>query len=70
MNKWLALPTWLLTRGLLPFMPKDHPWKGHAFTLEEWAHGQTKACRQFDHCFWVVGVLWAVIFLQLAGVLQ
>ena len=69
-SKWRAFPTWILVRSTSQFLPENHPWKGRAFTLREWADGQTEKCRMFDACFWAVGVLWTVIILQLAGVLR
>lgn len=29
-------PIWLVTLGLLPFLPKTHPWKGQKMTLKSW----------------------------------
>jgi hypothetical protein len=61
---FFSLPTWLLTRALLPFLPKTHAWYGRRFTLAEWAQGQTAMCREFDYVFWAItGALCIVLAL-------
>lgn len=60
------LPTWLLTRLVVPFLPSEHPWKGRRFTLADWRRGQTALCRMFDKVLWVLGVWYLlVLFLYL-----
>jgi hypothetical protein len=52
----MAFPTWLMTTLLLPFVPEHHPWHGRYFTLEEWYHGETDACREMDFLGWLLAV--------------
>lgn len=61
MDKWLALPTWLLTNLMTPFMKKSHPWHRRYFTLEDWAAGETPMCRETDIGLWL-SVIWILIF--------
>jgi hypothetical protein len=62
MNKYIALPTWLIVMIVLPFIPTDHPWKGRRFTLEEWFEGRTTYTKLFDFSYWcssgiIIGLL-------------
>ncbi len=52
MEKWMSLPTWLLTNLVTPFMPKGHPWHRRYFTLEDWAECQTPMCQEYDFGLW------------------
>ena len=51
--KFVALPTWLLVRATIPFLPKDHRWRGERFTLAEWRATETPLSRQFDWNLWL-----------------
>lgn len=56
------LPTWAMTRAMLPVLSQTHPWYGRRFGLREWAEGQTSLCRSFDLCFWFgVGLVAVVV---------
>lgn len=52
-KNYVAIPTWVFTRMLVPFLPVAHPWYGRRFTLEDWASHQTTLCRTFDFALWV-----------------
>jgi len=53
MRAWQCLPSWLLTRAILPFVPKTHPWRGLRPTLRQWNESQTDLCRAFDFVLWL-----------------
>lgn len=64
MKHLVAIPTWIITRLLAPFLSKKHPWYGRRFTLEDWAIHETPLCRMFDFTLWfwlpatVAGLFW------------
>ncbi len=64
MKDFVAIPTWTITRLVLPFVPGNHPWYGKRFTLRDWASHQTPLCRMFDVMLWLwlpataAGVIW------------
>lgn len=64
MKDLVAIPTWIFTRLLNPFLPATHPWHGRRFTLQDWATNQTALCRIFDWALWIwlpataAGVAW------------
>ena len=47
-----AIPTWLLTKALTPFLPKEHSWKYRRFSLRDWAYGRTELTEKFDSVGW------------------
>lgn len=60
-----GLPSWLLARALIPFVPKDHPWHGRRFTLTDWCAHETQVCRDFDTTLWlcVPTLIWGLMYL-------
>lgn len=64
-----ALPTWLVTLVMLPFLPKTHPWHGRRFTLYDWYEHQTPLCRDFDFVMWINGVILALVLLSIGDFL-
>lgn len=60
-----SLPTWIVTRILIPFLPPSHPWHGRPFTLADWSAKQTDFCRFFDMVLWAMGSMVAVLYFQL-----
>jgi hypothetical protein len=53
--KLRALPTWILTNAITPFLCKGHPWRWRWFQLDDWHAGQTELCRKFDYALWWSG---------------
>jgi len=53
MKDFWSIPTWAITRILIPFLPPAHPWHGRAFTLEDWTDHQTPLCRELDVALWI-----------------
>lgn len=51
--KVMMIPTWLLVNLLTPILPKNHPWKGKKFTLQDWTTNAT------DVSFAISIMLWA-----------
>ena len=68
MTKWIALPTWIVTRMIVPTFPPEHPWRKRAFTLSDWAAHQTELCRVFDLVFWCLIPAIGVLLYRLLGV--
>lgn len=66
--KFLVLPTWLLVRSIEPFLPKEHPWKGIKFTLEDWYLGATPEIEMMSLILWFSSITYLclsiAIFLQ------
>lgn len=57
-----GFPTWILTRVIMFFAPKSHPWKYRNFTLLEWNDGSTDLTDRFNALGW--GLLcWIPIFI-------
>ena len=62
-----ALPTWMMTKAVCPFLPRKHPWKDRKFSLREWSDGRTLLCKALDLLFWVgwaaeLGLLMSLFF--------
>jgi hypothetical protein len=57
MRQLLTLPTWLLTKLLIPYLPESHPWKNRPFfTLKDWSNNST----ELNYILSIL--LWASIF--------
>lgn len=56
-----------MTKLMLPFVPRTHPWYGRYFTLTDWHANATPQCRQFDYTGWVLFVSALVTVLILRG---
>ena len=67
MKKLLVLPTWLIIKFLIPFVPEGHPWKGRKFSLADWSEHSTPLNNQFGVFFWIVGIS---IFIMVAEILN
>jgi hypothetical protein len=49
MSKYHALPTYVVTRLMLPLCKKEHPWRrGKFYSLQQWHDGQSDLARHFD----------------------
>lgn len=57
LDQFFALPTWMITNSITPFLPESHPWCGRRFGLATWAAKETVLCRAFDAVAWVSVVL-------------
>lgn len=57
MMKFTCLPTWLLTKLLLPC----HPVYGYRYSLSEWHSGRTAVCKDFDRAFWISGATLLIV---------
>lgn len=64
-KRFALIPIWLLTKALLPFVRKDHPWRGCALTLDDWERNGTQMAVDFGIIFWVewLCVIFSVIML-------
>lgn len=64
MKKILVFPTWIIVRIVIPFLPKNHPWKNKKFSLENWAKHSTQANDMCSLFFWIA-VVCEIIMLTL-----
>jgi len=48
-----SLPTWILVRILLKFVPTEHMWYGQKFTMLDWHEHETDITRAFDVILWI-----------------
>ncbi len=60
--KFFNLPTWLLCKFFLLFLPK-HPWKGRKINLAQWAHGGSPIRNLLDFMFWVSTLNMTLLYL-------
>ena len=67
MKKLIALPTWVMTMIMIPFLPKTHPWHCRHFTLEDWYVNATPDCRQFDLTGWMMLICVSLVLAFLKG---
>lgn len=58
----LVLPTFIIVRCIVPFLPKEHLWYKKKFTLKDYAQKSTDANMAFSFFFWITGLF----MLQLA----
>lgn len=50
----LGCPLWALTRFLMLFFPKSHPWYGKRFSLNDWCvHRTPIVYKQLDAIAWI-----------------
>jgi len=65
MKQLLTLPTWILVRTLIPFLPKKHDWKNKRFSLKNWSEHSTKLNNTFSIMFWLNGLILIFLFFIL-----
>jgi len=56
MKQILVIPTWILARIAILFLPKNHAWKNRRFTLIDWAEHSTEVNNSFSLFFWISGM--------------
>ena len=61
----LILPSWLLVRLALPWLPATHPWHGRRFTLLDWAAGATDATVWASAALWTCALTAGLVLLRL-----
>ena len=64
---WASVPTFLLTKCMIPCLPEKHLWKNKRFSLQDWHKHQTNLCKLFDFVFWVSGacICFSVLILSI-----
>jgi hypothetical protein len=64
--KYFALPTWIIIRIMLLFLP-NHPWNQSdvKITLDDWYTNQTELCKLFDIGLGVSFICCGVLFLYM-----
>lgn len=64
MLHYISLPTWLITRAVVPYLPEVHIWYNVRFKLKYWNRFQSWTARVFDVIMWV-NVLTIVLLLSM-----
>lgn len=54
MRTFLLLPVWALTKLIVPFLPKDHPFHEDS-SLKTWKTDATDEAVTFGTLFWLFG---------------
>ncbi len=68
MKQIIVLPTWVLVRIMIPFLPKNHAWKNRRFSLKNWAEHSRDLNDAFSILFWVNGIyLFLIAFMIFYG---
>lgn len=62
MKTFLSIPSWLVVRLMLPFVPKTHPWHGRRFTLKQWVMGITDESLAFGAVMYVSTAFWVWVY--------
>lgn len=52
-NWFWAIPTWIVTNAIAPFLPKGHPWRGRYFTLNDRAENATEFTLKIGFYVWL-----------------
>lgn len=65
MKQLLTLPTWIIAKLTIPFLPKNHAWKNKKFTLKDWADHSTNLNNQFSLTFWSFGIIFSTLLFFL-----
>lgn len=64
-NLLFALPTWLLMRLQVRFVPDSHPWKHEPPDWKRWTVGRTSMVRSIDVSLWIAIALFMQLTYQL-----